>query len=75
LSDTSASVTPLRAARDWAELSQEAVARQLEPPVSVKTLARWEQPGARVKRVRLQQLAVIYGVSVAELQVRERNVA
>ena len=66
MSDT----TPLRAAREQAELSREAVTRrrELDPPISAKTLERWEQPGYRVKRVRLRQLARIYGVTLAELQ-------
>jgi hypothetical protein len=63
-------VSPLRAARDQAELSREAVARrpELDPPISSKTLERWEVPGTRVKRWRLKQLARIYGVPVADLQ-------
>jgi Helix-turn-helix domain len=62
--------TPLRAAREHAELSREAVTRHpaLAPPISSKTLERWEQPGVRVKRWRLKQLARIYGVTLAELQ-------
>ena len=62
------SQSPLRAAREYAELSRDAVARQLEPPVVSKTVERWEQPGYRVKRWRLRQLAAIYGVTVEELQ-------
>jgi len=70
MSDTSGQSTPLRAAREYAELSREAVTRrpELDPPVSAKTLERWERPGARVKRFRLKQLAQIYGVDPAELQ-------
>jgi transcriptional regulator with XRE-family HTH domain len=62
-------VTPLRAAREQAELSREAVTRrpELAPPISMKTLERWEQPGARVKRWRLKQLARIYGVTLSDL--------
>jgi len=65
MSDT----TPLRAARDHAELSREAVTRrpELDPPISAKTLERWEA-GGRVKRFRLRQLARIYGVTIADLQ-------
>jgi hypothetical protein len=39
----------------------------LDPPISVKTLERWEK-GGRVKRWRLKQLARIYGVPMAELR-------
>jgi DNA-binding transcriptional regulator YiaG len=69
VSDTSP-VSPLRTARENAELSREAVARrpELEPPISSKTLERWEVPGARVKQWRLKQLARIYGVTAAELR-------
>jgi len=69
MSDT-AGLTPLRAAREWAELSREAVTRrpELDPPISAKTLERWELPGAHVKRFRLKQLARIYDVTVAELK-------
>ena len=69
MSDTP-SITPLRAAREHAELSREAVTRHrlLAPPISVKTLERWEQPGIRVKRWRLKQLARIYGVRMSDLR-------
>ena len=64
------SITPLRAARERAELSREAVTRdpRLEPAISAKTLERWEQPGVRVKRWRLRQLARIYEVALADLR-------
>ena len=64
------SITPLRAARERAELSREAVTREpeLQPPISAKTLERWEQSGARVKRWRLKQLARIYGVPMSDLR-------
>jgi Helix-turn-helix domain len=70
MSDTSMPITPLRAARENAELSREAVTRrpELDPPISMKTLERWELPGARVKRWRLKQLARIYGVSMSDLR-------
>jgi Helix-turn-helix domain len=59
----------LRLARERVELSREAVTRrpELNPPISTKTLERWEIPGARVKRWRLKQLARIYGVTIADL--------
>jgi transcriptional regulator with XRE-family HTH domain len=77
MSDTTGHSSPLRAAREQAELSREAVTRrsELDPPVSAKTLERWEIPGARVKQFRLQQLARIYGVTVAELQSRDVETA
>ena len=70
MSDRVGQISPLRAAREYAELSREAVTRrpELDPPISAKTLERWELPGARVKRFRLKQLAEIYGVDAAELQ-------
>ena len=61
-------ITPLRAAREHAELSREAVSRRLDPPISMKTLERWERSPVVVKRFRLRQLARIYGVPVAELR-------
>ena len=66
--DNACSQSPLRAAREYIGLSREVVARRLDPPVASKTIERWEQPGYRVKRWRLRQLAAIYGVTVEELQ-------
>lgn len=60
-------LTPLRAARDRLGLARERVAAQLDPPISSKTLERWEG-GADVKRWRLKQLAAVYGVDVKELE-------
>lgn len=59
--------TPLRQARDRKDLSREKVAVALEPPVSAKTIERWEMPGTRVKVWRLEQLAAIYQCSVESL--------
>ena len=56
----------LRMAREAAKLSRERAARALDPPISMKTLERWEG-GANVKRFRLEQLAKIYGVPVESL--------
>jgi hypothetical protein len=61
-------VTPLRAARDKKGLARERVAPQLDPPISSKTLERWEKPGYPVPEWRLEQLAVIYGVTSRRLQ-------
>jgi DNA-binding transcriptional regulator YiaG len=66
MSDTN-TITPLRAARDRLGLPRERVAPQLDPPISSKTLERWEA-GAEVKLWRLQQLAAIYGVTAEELE-------
>lgn len=59
----------LRAARDECGFSREAVCRQLEPPVSTKTLERWEDDALPLlrKRWRLIQLAAIYGTTPGEL--------
>jgi ribosome-binding protein aMBF1 (putative translation factor) len=62
----SSPVSVLREARDATGLSRERVAAQLDPPISSKTLERWEN-GATVKRWRLQQLAEVYGVSLHSL--------
>lgn len=60
--------TQLRVQRDRLGYSRERVAAQLDPPISSKTLERWEKPGARVPLWRLKQLARIYRVGVARLQ-------
>lgn len=57
----------LREARDRTGLSRERVAAQLDPPVSAKTVDRWER-GANVKGWRLKQLAKIYEVTPDELR-------
>lgn len=57
-----ATKTALREARDRIGYSRENVVRLLDPPVSTKTLERWEddpEPLIR-KRWRLEQLASIY---------------
>lgn len=68
MTDT-ATRNPLREARDRIGYSREAVTRrpELAPPITSKTLERWEN-GARVKDFRLQQLAAIYGVDREELR-------
>lgn len=58
--------TPLRRARDKRGLSRERVVVQLDPPMSAKTLERWEA-GGRVPEWRLDQLAEIYGVRSSAL--------
>lgn len=62
--------TPLRSAREHLGKSRERVAAELDPPVSSKTIERWEKPGARVPLWRLKQLARIYRIGVARLTER-----
>ena len=59
----------LRQARDATGLSREQVCRRLDPPVSTKTLERWEDDTLPLikKRWRLVQLATIYETSPGEL--------
>lgn len=59
--------TPLRQAREAEGRSREKVAAALDPPVSSKTIERWEKPGANVPGWRLKQLAALYGVGVKRL--------
>lgn len=56
----------LLAARKRAGLGREKVAAQLDPPVSSKTIERWEEPGkvyTRIERRRfyLTQFEELYG--------------
>lgn len=60
--------TPLRGQRDRLGLSRERVAAQLEPPISSKTLERWETPGYTVPLWRLEQLAALYKCAIADVQ-------
>lgn len=60
----------LRAARERAGMGREYVAARLDPPISSKTLERWEVPGAvfqRIDRRRfyLRQFEEMYGEKVA----------
>lgn len=59
--------TPLWLARERTGLSREAVVRQLDPPISTKTLERMENGKAPLKGFRLKQLAAIYDVAADEL--------
>lgn len=60
--------SPLRLARDRAGISRERVAAQLDPPISSKTLERWEKKaGKTISLGRLEQLAAIYDVPVGDL--------
>lgn len=58
----------LREARDHKGYSRENVAPRLDPPVVAKTIERWERGETPAPLWRLEQLAVIYGVSVRELR-------
>lgn len=49
-------------------LSREQVVRLLDPPVSAKTLERWERGVSPVKRPRLRELAAIYRVRLADIE-------
>lgn len=64
-------VTPstLKDAREAAGLSRERVAGMLVPPISAKTLQRWEDKNEipRDARLRYRQLAHIYEVDVRVL--------
>ena len=75
---TDAGKSPLRLAREQAELSREGVTRrpELQPPISAKTLERWEPAAAFVSsRWRLRQLARIYGVPMSELKDSDSRTA
>jgi transcriptional regulator with XRE-family HTH domain len=67
MTDTSAE-SAIWAARTAEGLSREKVVRQLDPPVSVKTLERWERGISPAPLWRIRQLAVVYGVSLSELK-------
>ena len=58
---------PVWAARRLSELSRESVARLLDPPISAKTLERWERCLSPIPAARLRQLAKLYAVPVEEL--------
>lgn len=49
-------------------MSRERVCRQLKPPISAKTLERWEAAGVPARsRWQLPQLAAIYAVELEDL--------
>lgn len=66
MSDTVAK-SGLWLAREAEGLSRETVVRLLEPPVSTKTLERWEKQVTPAPRWRVRQLAKLYRTKVAEL--------
>jgi DNA-binding XRE family transcriptional regulator len=67
MSDTSTK-SPMRQARDDLGLPRERVAPRLDPPISSKTLERWEKGITPTPRWRLQQLARIYRVKERDLR-------
>jgi predicted transcriptional regulator len=68
VTDTTIDNSKLRRARDRKGLPRERVSAQLDPPISSKTLERWETDGYRVPLWRAEQLAGIYGVAIAEIE-------
>lgn len=66
--------TQLRQAREARGLARERVAALLEPPISSKTLERWEKPGYSVPAWRLDQLAELYKVKRSALVRRGSRV-
>lgn len=60
----------LREAREELGLSRERTAARLIPPVSAKTLERWEKGISPIKGYRLLQLADLYGVPVGLLKAK-----
>ena len=65
-------VSTLRKLRNDLGLRPEVVVARLDPPMSVKTLERWERKGAPTRRdanrdAWLEQLAKTYGVEVDAL--------
>jgi DNA-binding transcriptional regulator YiaG len=67
VTDTPADGHPIWTARNAEGLSREAVVRLLDPPVSTKTLERWEKRVTPVPRHRIRQLAQIYRTKVGDL--------
>lgn len=68
MTDTTLSEHPIWAARKAEGLSREKVVRLLDPPVSVKTLERWERGITPVPQYRVRQLAGVYRVRVGDLK-------
>jgi DNA-binding XRE family transcriptional regulator len=57
----------LQLTREEAGLTREQVARLVDPPVSTRTLIRWEDGTTPIPYHRMRQLAFIYRVSAREL--------
>lgn len=62
------SFSSLRQARDAIGFSREEVVRMVEPPISSKTLERWEKNPKQVPLWRLEQLAHLYRTSLNRLR-------
>jgi len=62
-------------ARQSAELSREEVGRLLWPPVTGRTVGRWEMGRVMIEPWRLRQLAHVYRVPVADLTRLTPNVS
>lgn len=67
MTDTTTEKGVLWQARLNESLSREAVCRLLDPPVSTKTLERWERGSTPCPRWRLRQLASVYRTKVTAL--------
>lgn len=65
------SKSKLRLARENKGMSREMVVRQLEPPITVRTLQRMEAGETPLRKWRVEQLAAIYGVRVHTLMERK----
>ena len=62
----------LRRARENSGLTREQVCGQLKPPISYRTLERWEKAGVPERRsFWIEQLAELYGVTVESLNGKE----
>jgi DNA-binding transcriptional regulator YiaG len=59
---------PIWPARLAENLSREKVVRLLDPPVSAKTLERWERGITPVPKWRVRQLAAIYRIRLSDLK-------
>ena len=68
MTDTASTEHPIWAARKAEGLSREKVVRVLDPPVSVKTLERWERCVTPVPTYRVRQLAGVYRMRVSDLK-------
>lgn len=68
MTDTTNGWHPIYGARATEKLSREKIARLLDPPVSAKTLERWEKRVNPIPKWRLRQLALIYRASLDELE-------
>lgn len=68
MTDTATEKSPIWRVREAEGLSREKVVRLLDPPVSTKTLERWERGVSPIDRWRLRQLAAVYRVRLSDLE-------